>query len=73
MNSETGLSEDSDAAFSDSEPAVLSYVQSRNRECLLAWRQRRREHEAARDKDGAVQLNGNRSVRPAANPFARAT
>ena len=36
----------SEPESSEAEPAVLSYTEFRNRECLLAWRQRYREHEA---------------------------
>jgi hypothetical protein len=50
---------------------VLSYVQFRNRECLLAWRERRIRHEAASDANGAVAVN--RTVGTAANVLARGT
>jgi hypothetical protein len=71
MNGETDLSEDSAAASSDGEPAVPSYAQFRNRECLLAWRERRIRHEAASDANGAVPVN--RTVGTPANVLARGT
>jgi hypothetical protein len=61
MNSEPRPSEHSDATSSLFEPAVLSYTQFRNRECLLAWRRRRREHEVR---------NRSRARRPDANSLA---
>jgi hypothetical protein len=62
MNSEPRASEQSDAPSSGIEPAVLSYAQFRNRECLLAWRRRHREHE--------VRIRS-RASRPDANNLAR--
>jgi hypothetical protein len=49
---------------------VLSYVQFRNRECLLAWRQRRREHEAASGEDRAVLSTRSRMAPTTAKSFA---
>ena len=45
MDTDPRPSEHADATSFLFEPVVLSYTQFRNRECLLAWRRRRREYE----------------------------
>lgn len=62
MDTDPHLSEHADATSSLFEPAVLSYAQFRNRECLLAWRRRRREYEVR---------NRSRASRPDVNMPAR--
>jgi hypothetical protein len=39
------------------EPAVLDYLQFRNRQCLYAWRVKRAEYEMGTDKSRASQAN----------------
>jgi hypothetical protein len=56
---------------SEAEPAVLSYTQFRNRECLLAWRQRYSEHAAVDSRDAAAPSNRGRTRPTAAELFAR--
>jgi hypothetical protein len=56
---------------SEAEPVVLSYTEFRNRECLLAWRQRYREHEAVNSPDAAVTSNRSRTGSTAAALSAR--
>jgi hypothetical protein len=58
MDTEPRQSEHFDAISFMFEPAVLSYTQFRNRECLLAWRRRQREHEA-RNRDRADRPDAN--------------
>lgn len=61
----------SEADSSEAEPAVLSYAQFRNRECLLAWRQRYSEYEAVDSRDGAAPSNRGRTGPTATELFAR--
>jgi len=60
----------SESDSSETEPEVLSYMQFRNRECLLAWRQRYSAQEAVNSPDGAPPPNRNRTGSTAAL-FAR--
>lgn len=39
------------------EPAVLDYLQLRNRQCLYAWRIRRAEYEMAAGRSAAARAN----------------
>jgi len=61
----------SESDSSEAEPVVLSYAQFRNRECLLAWRQRYSEHEAVNSRDGTAPSNCGRPRPTAAELFAR--
>jgi hypothetical protein len=61
----------SEPESSEAEPGVLSYTEFRNRECLLAWRQRYSEHEAANSPDGAVTSNRGRTGSTVAASSAR--
>src|ERR1700719_3019887 len=51
----------SETESSEAEPAVLSYTAFRNRECLLAWRQRYSEREAVNNPDGALTSDRGRT------------
>jgi hypothetical protein len=51
----------SEPESSEAEPGVLSYTEFRNRECLLAWRQRYSEHEAVNGPDRAVTSTRSRT------------
>lgn len=58
MDTDLRPGEHADATASLFEPVVLSYTQFRNRECLLAWRRRRREHEM-RSRSRASRADAN--------------
>ena len=62
MDTDPRPSEHADATAFLFEPVVLSYAQFRNRECLLAWRRRRREYE---------MRSRSRASRPDSNMLAR--
>jgi hypothetical protein len=62
VSNETASSEDPGTAVSDVEPAVLSYAQLRNRECLRAWRRRHQEYQAGNGEAASVPLNRSRTA-----------
>jgi hypothetical protein len=61
----------SEPESSEAEPAVLSYTEFRNRECLLAWRRRYSEHEAVNSPDCALTSNRSRTGSTASALSAR--